>query len=129
MQGNRSRDTSPELSVRRLIHGAGYRYRIHAYPERSIRRRADLVFSRRRLAVFIDGCFWHSCPDHFVAPKSHVEYWSVKIERNRQRDLDTTAKLGTAGWKVLRFWEHEEPRRIVSSIIKEIKRADRRGQN
>ena len=126
MQGNRSRDTRPEVAVRRLVHGAGYRYRIHSYPVASIRRRADMVFTCRRIAVFIDGCFWHACPDHFVAPKRNVEYWDRKIAKNRTRDTQTNDQLRRAGWDVLRFWEHESPDEIAAKVIRTVRSADRR---
>ncbi|GAA1559007.1 hypothetical protein GCM10009678_47570 [Actinomadura kijaniata] len=107
MLGNRSRDTSPELAIRSLVHAAGLRYRVAAKPLPGIRRTADLVFRPTRVAVFVDGCFWHGCPDHFVAPKTNPDYWRTKISRNVERDRETDALLAEAGWLVLRFWEHE----------------------
>jgi DNA mismatch endonuclease (patch repair protein) len=81
-----------------------------------LRRRADIVFSRLKIAVFIDGCFWHGCPEHFRMPRANHQYWSTKIGRNRQRDVDTTTRLQEAGWSVLRFWEHEPIDQIVESV-------------
>jgi DNA mismatch endonuclease (patch repair protein) len=107
MLGNRNRDTSPEKALRSLVHAAGLRYRVAAKPLPGMRRTADLVFRPTRVAVFIDGCFWHGCPDHFVPPKTNPDYWREKIGRNMQRDKDTDARLAEAGWLVLRFWEHE----------------------
>lgn len=107
MLGNRNRDTSPERALRSLVHAAGLRYRVAAKPLPGMRRTADLVFRPARVAVFVDGCFWHGCPDHFVPPKTNPEYWREKIGRNVQRDRDTDARLAEAGWLVLRFWEHE----------------------
>jgi DNA mismatch endonuclease (patch repair protein) len=116
MQGNRSRDTAPELLVRRAVHAMGLRYRVAARPEPNLRRTADLVFTRARIAVFIDGCYWHGCPDHYIEPKRNVDYWRPKIERNRERDAETTAELTARGWQVLRFWSHEDPLAVAEEI-------------
>ncbi len=110
MQGNRNRDTRPELAVRSAVHALGLRYRVAARPVRGVRRSADLVFRGRRVAVFVDGCFWHGCPDHFVMPRTNVDYWTTKIGRNRERDAETDALLVAEGWTVIRVWEHEDPR-------------------
>jgi DNA mismatch endonuclease (patch repair protein) len=116
MLGNRSRDTAPELKVRRAVHAMGLRYRVAYRPEPSLRRTADLVFTRARVAVFIDGCYWHGCPEHYIEPASNVEYWRPKIARNRERDAETTAALTSAGWRVLRYWSHEDPARVAQQI-------------
>lgn len=116
IQGNRGRDTKAELAVRRFVHAAGLRYRVNARPEPDLRRTADLLFTRARVAVFIDGCYWHGCPEHFSMPATNVEYWSTKIGRNQSRDLETTALLETRGWLVLRFWEHEPPISVAERI-------------
>lgn len=116
MIANRSRDTIPELAVRSLLHARGLRYRTNYRPEPTLRRTADIVFTRRRIAVFIDGCFWHGCPAHLAAPKSNVTYWGPKIERNRERDRETNQVLRAAGWTVLRFWEHENPIDVADRI-------------
>ncbi len=126
MQGNRSRDTAPEWAVRRLIHKAGLRYRVAVRPIKSLRRRADIVFPKERIAVFVDGCFWHACPEHFVAPKTHAEYWEPKIERNRLRDVNTNRVLADAGWTVLRFWAHEPPEQVAKSVIAAVQRVRKR---
>jgi DNA mismatch endonuclease, patch repair protein len=117
MQGNRSRDTSPELAVRRLVHAAGLRYRVDYRPEPSLRRTADIVFTKQRVAIFIDGCFWHACPEHGTAARSNATYWSEKLQRNYARDADTTTRLEDAGWTVLRFWEHEEPIHVADKVV------------
>lgn len=117
MQGNRSRDTQAELAVRRLVHATGLRYRVNARPERDLRRTADLLFTRARVAVLIDGCYWHGCPEHFKMPSTNRDYWEGKIGRNRLRDIETTALLEERGWRVLRFWEHEAPASIAASIV------------
>lgn len=106
------------MAVRRRLHAAGLRYRVATPPLATLRRRADIIFTRKRIAVFIDGCFWHGCPEHGQRQWRHnVEYWPDKISRNRERDLDTTAQLTAAGWRVLRFWEHEDPDEVATSII------------
>lgn len=117
MQANRSRDTTFELAVRRIVFARGLRYRVDARPEPTIPRRADMVFRRDRVAVFLDGCFWHGCPDHYTSPERNAAFWARKIETNRARDLDTTARLTHAGWLVLRFWEHEPRAWIADEII------------
>lgn len=121
MQGNRRRDTSPEWQVRRLLHRRGLRYRVDQPLPFDKRRRADLTFSRARVMVFIDGCFWHGCPEHFVAPKSHPEYWEPKIAANRARDAETTQRLSDDGWTVLRFWEHEDPAAVADAIAAHVR--------
>ena len=120
MQANRGRDTSPELALRRLLHAAGLRYRIHSQPLRGVRRRADVVFGPARVAVFVDGCFWHGCPEHGTLPKTNSDYWVPKLERNVERDRETDGLLRAAGWVSIRVWEHEDPqvasRRIVRTV-------------
>jgi DNA mismatch endonuclease (patch repair protein) len=130
MRGNRARDTKPELAVRRLLHAAGLRYRVGTRPEPTIRRTADIVFPRERIAVFIDGCFWHGCPTHLKAlPKSNADYWSQKLARNVERDMETTMLLSGAGWDVLRYWEHEEPRAVAESIACKVRTARLAGRH
>lgn len=109
MQDQRARDTEPELALRRVLHAAGLRYRVDHAPLAGLRRRADLVFTRRRVAVFVDGCFWHSCPEHGNQPRTNEKWWAAKLARNRNRDADTDAQLRAAGWEVVRIWEHERP--------------------
>ena len=106
MQANRSRDTGPELSIRRAVHAAGLRYRVAVRPEKAVRRSADLVFTRARVAVFVDGCFWHGCPEHFHMPATNPVYWGPKIAANTARDAETDDLLAADGWAVLRCWEH-----------------------
>ena len=140
MQGNRSRDTKPELAVRSLVHRHGLRYRVNTRPIREIRRTADMVFRKERVAVFVDGCFWHGCPEHFKPPSTNVEYWSQKLANNQRRDREVNAALAEVGWVVFRAWEHEDAEetaaRIVSTVVGrrdsssgsrgEVKRAQRR---
>lgn len=117
MQSNRPRDTAPELAVRRLLFARGLRYRVDRRPIPTLRRRADIVFLGPKIAVFIDGCFWHGCPEHGTKKfGTNSAFWTSKIETNIARDLDTTAKLAAAGWAVLRFWEHVPPEDVADAI-------------
>ncbi|MFD3657968.1 very short patch repair endonuclease [Streptomyces sp. 24-1644] len=109
MQAIRSRDTKPERLIRRLVHAQGLRYRVAAKPLPDLRRTADMVFRPAKVAVFVDGCYWHGCPKHYVPPKTNSGYWSDKVARNVARDRNTDKRLIEAGWTVLRFWEHESP--------------------
>lgn len=122
MQGNRSRDTGPEMLLRRLLHAKGLRYRVAARPLPEVARTADLVFRPARVAVFVDGCFWHRCPDHGTTPKSNADYWLPKLERNVARDRETDALLVQAGWRVIRIWEHEDPGKAARSVAGIIRR-------
>jgi len=117
MQAIRARDTGPELAVRRRLHAAGLRYRVAVRPIPTYRRTADIVFTRHRVAVFIDGCFWHSCPKHGHEVKANEGYWAPKLARTVARDVETTARLREAGWTVARFWEHDDPEQIAAAII------------
>ena len=117
MRGNRRADTRPELRIRSLLHARGYRFR-KDYRVRlaTLSVAPDIVFTRQRVAVFIDGCFWHSCPQHGNSPRSNVEYWSPKLRRNVERDERVTASLKAAGWAVVRAWEHEPPEQVVADV-------------
>jgi DNA mismatch endonuclease (patch repair protein) len=101
------RDTAPELALRRELHRRGLRYRVDHAPLKGLRRRADVVFTRRKVAVFVDGCFWHRCPEHGTDPRNNSEWWASKLDRNVQRDRETDAGLAAAGWQIVRIWEHE----------------------
>lgn len=120
MQRQARRDTGPELAVRRLLHGMGFRYRIDIAPLPGMRARADLVFRRVKVAVFIDGCFWHGCPLHGTLPKSNTEWWHDKIAANRGRDERIDAALHQAGWLPLRFWAHIPPATVAGEIVRRI---------
>ncbi|MGH8910627.1 MAG: very short patch repair endonuclease, partial [Egibacteraceae bacterium] len=124
MVANRSRDTGPELAVRSAVHRLGLRYRVGARPLPQLRRTADLVFVRERVAVYIDGCWWHGCPWHWTAAKRNADYWSAKIAANQDRDADTDRRLAEAGWVSFRVWEHEEPREAAERIAAAVR--DRR---
>ena len=123
MQGNRGRDTKPEIAVRRRVHAAGLRYRVDFRPLPQLNRRADLVFTRYRIAVFIDGCFWHGCPEHHTISKSNRSFWAEKASRNRERDRQTDQILRSESWCVLRFWEHEDPAEVASQIVEMVRSA------
>jgi DNA mismatch endonuclease (patch repair protein) len=103
------KDTKPELGLRRLLFGRGFRYRLHTRVPGMPRRTVDIAFTRAKVAVFIDGCFWHGCPDHGMVPKNNREWWILKLDGNRARDEDTSQQLRNHGWHVIRFWTHESP--------------------
>lgn len=118
MSAQRATDTAPELALRRELHRRGLQYRLHQQPLPDLRRKADIVFRGARVAVFVDGCFWHGCPDH--GRRKHAVnawYWPEKIERNRQRDKDTDRRLMEAGWLPLRFWEHTNPLHAADVVV------------
>ena len=117
MANTRGRDTKPEMGVRRELHRRGYRYRVSYAPVPGLRRTADIVFTKKRLAVCIDGCFWHGCPVHYrPSTGQHAGFWSAKIEANVRRDSETTALWIGQGWTVVRFWEHENPTDVGGEI-------------
>jgi len=121
MQLQRRRDTRPELAVRRLVHAQGLRYRVNTLlPIPGVRRRADLLFTARKVAVFVDGCYWHGCPRHATWPKANATWWADKLAANVARDRDTDHRLHQLGWTVVRIWEHEDPadaaRRVVLAL-------------
>lgn len=112
------RDTGPELALRRLLHAAGYRYRV-SYPVPGMPRRSiDIAFTGAKVAVFVDGCFWHGCPDHGQVPKANDVWWAEKLKRNRTRDIETTQHLQDRGWDVVRIWEHTTVETAVATTVK-----------
>lgn len=117
-----SKDTAAELAVRRLLHAAGLRYRVEFPVPGMARRRIDVAFTRAKVAVLIDGCFWHGCPEHATQPKSNAEWWRNKLDRNMARDRETTEHLTAAGWTVLRFWEHEAPEQVAVRVAATVER-------
>jgi DNA mismatch endonuclease (patch repair protein) len=122
MQSNKSRDTKPELALRSAVHRLGLRYRVSAKPLAELRRTADLVFPRAKVAVFLDGCFWHGCPEHHTVASANARFWADKVEGNRVRDRDTDGRLAAAGWVSVRIWEHEDPQ-LAARKVQEIVRA------
>ncbi|MGW5608862.1 very short patch repair endonuclease [Streptomyces sp. NPDC003753] len=138
MSRQNSRDTTPEVAVRRLLHAAGLRYRVNVPVPGMPRRTIDIVFAKAKIAIFLDGCFWHGCPKHATQPKANAQWWRAKLDKNMARDLETTEHLAAAGWTVLRFWEHEAAedvaRRIAASVAPALSRtrtphSDRKSPN
>ena len=118
----RGKNTLPELMLRRAIWAAGCRYRLHS----NLPGRPDIMFSAARLVVFIDGCFWHACPQHGRRPRTNQSYWNSKIARNIRRDIRINAELSRSGWKVARFWEHEvkaDPSKVAKKIVRLLDRS------
>src|SRR5262245_7745339 len=113
MSRQRRSGTSPERALRSELHRRGLRFRINRRPVPSLRRTADITFGPSRVAVMIDGCFWHACPEHATEPQNNGEWWRLKLARNVERDRDTDQRLSDAGWLVLRFWEHDDPVRAA----------------
>lgn len=113
-------DTKPELALRRLLHSRGYRYRVNWPVPGRARRTIDVAFPGRRVAIFIDGCFWHSCPLHATRPRANGTWWANKLDSNVARDRDTDSALEDAGWRVLRIWEHERPADVLGRIALEL---------
>lgn len=122
MQGQSRRDTKPELALRRALHGLGLRFRVDVpIVPGTLQRRVDIVFPKARVAVLVDGCYWHGCPVHSPSgPRENAWYWDPKLLRNKERDRDTDQRLESAGWQVLRVWEHEPPndaaRRVAGMV-------------
>ena len=114
------RDTKPEVALRRALHRRGLRYFVDRAPLKGMRRRADLVFPRRKVAVYVDGCFWHSCPVHATKPRNNAQWWADKLAANVARDRDTDEKLLAEGWRVVRIWEHEDPAEAADRVVDEL---------
>ena len=116
MSAIHSKDTKPELALRRALWAQGLRYRIHYGKEK-----IDIAFPSRKVAVFVDGCFWHGCPMHSHIPKSNRNYWIPKLDKNKERAILKNDRLRNLGWKVLHFWEHET--NDLKSIVEKIKQS------
>ncbi|AEB42660.1 hypothetical protein VAB18032_07700 [Micromonospora maris AB-18-032] len=121
MQGNRSRDTTPEVALRRALHARGLRYRVCAQPLPNLRRKIDVVFRTARVAVEVYGCFWHGCPQHHRQPTANNEYWREKITRNMDRDRRTCQALEDAGWLLIVVWEHEDVNLAAQRIVEAVR--------
>lgn len=122
MKRVRQRDSSPEVSLRSALHSVGLRYRVHVRVERVT---VDILFARSRVALLVDGCFWHGCPLHASYPKTNKDYWLPKLVENRERDKRQTAQLQAAGWKVIRVWEHDclpPSRKLVKQIEEAVRK-------
>jgi DNA mismatch endonuclease (patch repair protein) len=129
MRSNRRTDTKPEIALRSALHAMGYRYRKDFRLDLPLRRvRPDIAFTGRKVAVFVDGCFWHACPEHGSQPKSNEWYWSPKLVKNVERDRAADEALRQAGWTVVRLWEHvplPDAVALVVSAVGEPRRAPR----
>ena len=123
MQATPRRDTAPELALRRRLHALGLRYYVDRQPLPSCRRRADIVFPRLKLVVFLDGCFWHLCPKHGSWPKANAGWWRTKLLANRERDRETDLRLRRAKWTVIRIWEHEDLDTATKRVLNGLRRA------
>lgn len=121
MQVTHQRDTPGELALRSALRALGLRYRVDAVLP-GTRRRADVAFLRAKVAVFVDGCFWHGCPAHGTWPKANAAWWREKIEGNRRRDHDTDRRLAAHGWQVFRFWEHENLKQSAARVAAAVSR-------
>jgi DNA mismatch endonuclease, patch repair protein len=118
MRANRRTDTKPEMALRRALHGQGFRYRKdYRLDLDGARVRPDIAFTARRVAVFVDGCFWHACPEHGTKPASNTWYWGPKLARNVERDRAADAALLAAGWRVVRVWEHVPLDAAVAAVV------------
>ena len=126
MQANAPRDTTPEIALRSALHRAGLRYSKDVSPEPSLRCKADVVFRREKVCIFIDGCFWHGCPIHFHTPRTNSCWWEEKINDNRRRDRLKRTRLRKRGWIVIRVWEHEITSDKVSHLVGRISDTVRR---
>ncbi|GGV33297.1 hypothetical protein GCM10010245_53760 [Streptomyces spectabilis] len=113
------------MAVRRLLHADGHRYRLNVRVPGMPRRTIDIAFTRAKVAVFLDGCFWHGCPEHATQPKANAEWWRHKLDRNIARDTETNERLTDEGWIVLRFWEHEAPDRVAERVAAAVARQRR----
>ena len=117
MKRVRQRDTGLEIALRRELHRAGLRFRIQRQVLASIRRKADVVFPTAKVAIFVDGCFWHACPLHATWPKANADWWREKLTSNVHRDRETDAAFFSAGWRCVRVWGHEDPVTAAMTIL------------
>lgn len=124
MLGNRRSNTKPEVALRSALHAAGLRFRKdYRIDAGGVRVKPDIVFPRAKVAVFVDGCFWHCCPIHGTQPKRNSDYWTPKLARNVERDRENDAALGEAGWMVVRVWEHELLGTAATRVAEVVRRA------
>lgn len=121
--------TKPETALRRRLHALGRRFRVQFKVEGLPRRKIDIAFPKQRLAVFVDGCFWHGCPEHGTRPTTNQEWWEWKLKRNKARDEDTNGRLTELGWRVVRVWEHEDPDLAAAKVIAELDEPSQRAQS
>ncbi|MBA3431245.1 MAG: very short patch repair endonuclease [Actinobacteria bacterium] len=123
MKANGPRNTGPELLLRSALHRRGLRFRVHRSPERDVRTIPDIVFGPARTVVFVDGCFWHRCPEHGNLPKANREWWTTKLDANVARDRRFTDILRGRGWTVIRVWEHESVEGAADRIEQSVRNA------
>ena len=116
----RQKGTDAEIALRRELYRRGLRYWVYYEVPKKPRRVADVAFPSLKIAIFVDGCFWHGCPEHATWPKQNAEFWRQKIEANRLRDADTSSRLFDVGWTVLRFWEHESPIEATETVVQPV---------
>ena len=116
MSRQRRRDTGPEIALRRILHAHGRRFRVDSPLPDLPRRRADLLFTRPKVAVFVDGCFWHVCPEHATEPANNATWWAKKLRCNAERDRHTDEHLRSLGWTVVRIWEHVDPQEAAEQV-------------
>ena len=126
MKAVKPRDTAPEKALRSALHKKGLRFRIDVKPIKGSNRKADIVFRPAKVAVFVDGCFWHGCPIHGTQAKANAKFWAQKIKQNQERDKDTVIQLEAAGWRVIRVWEHEYPEVAAQEIYDIVVKRKRR---
>jgi DNA mismatch endonuclease (patch repair protein) len=126
MKAAKPRDTAPEKALRSALHKKGLRFRIDVKPIKELNRKADIVFRAAKVAIFVDGCFWHGCPIHGTHAKANAEFWDQKIKQNQERDIDTARQLKAAGWTVIRVWEHEDPEGAAQEIYNIVTKYKRR---
>jgi DNA mismatch endonuclease (patch repair protein) len=120
-KANRGRDTGPELALRSALHRRDLRYRVNRRAAPDVHTTADIVFGPAKVAVFVDGCFWHRCPEHGTLPKANGDWWLRKLEGNVARDRRNDAALETRGWKVIRLWEHDDPERSADAVARVVR--------
>jgi DNA mismatch endonuclease (patch repair protein) len=121
MRANRGRDTGPERALRSALHASGLRFRVNTRIRAGdLWVRPDIVFTRQRVAVFVDGCFWHGCPQHASVPQANRAFWEQKLDRNQERDVEQTAALKSSDWAVVRLWEHQSVQEMVMLVRTEL---------
>jgi DNA mismatch endonuclease, patch repair protein len=123
MSRQRRRDTGPEVAIRKLLHAWGLRFRVTLPIAGMPRRSMDIAFTKARVAVFVDGCFWHVCPEHGTSPGANSEWWAQKLAKNQARDVTTNNHLRDSGWEVVRIWEHEDAQVAATRILEAVRAA------
>lgn len=126
LQVTRQNDTSAEAAIRAQLRRLGVRFRVNTYADISVKTKPDIILRDHKVAVFVDGCFWHGCPKHATWPRANRQWWRAKIEGNIRRDLRNRARLRRVGWAVLRAWEHENAETAVKRILKTVRSINER---